>query len=157
MARPLLSGIHHVKIPVLDLKPTVDWYRRVFGFQVTTEFAEADGSVLGVAGTVPGLGSALLTFRENVMACNGCKGFDPISFGLDDLAAVQMWAAWLDELKISHSPIIEASDGWLLVFDDPNGLALHLYTWASHGKDHSALPGYGHPVSRPGEAASSER
>jgi hypothetical protein len=37
------------------------------------------------------------------------------------------WAGYLDELSVPHSPIIEASIGWLLVFNDPDGLELHLH------------------------------
>ena len=48
--------------------------------------------------------------------------------------------------------MIEASVGWLLVFDDPDGLQLHLYSWAAHGVDHSDKPGYGRPAHAPAEA-----
>ena len=146
MTSPILSGIHHVKIPVSDLARSVQWYGQVFGFAVTTEFPEADGTVLGVAGTVPGLGDTQLTLRVNRDAAQGCVGFDPVSFAVDDLADVQAWAAHLDTLGVAHSPVIEATVGWLLVFDDPDGISLHLYSWAGHGVDHSDRPGYGRAV-----------
>ena len=34
----------------------------------------------------------------------------------------------------------------LLVFDDPDGISLHPYSWAGHGVDHSDRPGYGRAV-----------
>jgi hypothetical protein len=52
----------------------------------------------------------------------------------------------LDGLGIAHSPLIEASIGWLLVFNDPDGLEIHLYSWAAHGEDFSDRPGHGRPV-----------
>src|SRR5712672_3381345 len=119
MISPVLSGIHHVKIPVTDLNRSIDWYGRVFGFAVTTKFPEADGVVLGVAGTVPGLGETQLTLRANPEAAHGCAGFDPVSFAVDGHADIEAWGAHLDGLGIAHSPVIEASVGWLLVFDDP--------------------------------------
>jgi catechol 2,3-dioxygenase-like lactoylglutathione lyase family enzyme len=146
MTSPILAGVHHVKIPVTDLARSVDWYARVFGFSAEMEFPDADGVVRGVAGTAPGLGDVQLTFRENAKAAEGCQGFDPVSFGVADLAAVEAWAAHLDALGIPHSPAIEASVGWLLVFDDPDGLQLHLYSWAAHGLDHSDRPGYGRAI-----------
>jgi catechol 2,3-dioxygenase-like lactoylglutathione lyase family enzyme len=146
MTGPILSGIHHVKIPVTDLDRSVEWYRQVFGFAVTMEFPEADGAVRGVAGTVPGLGDAQLTLRVNPEAAKGCAGFDPVSFGVKDQADVRAWAAHLDTLGVAHSPVIEASVGWLLVFDDPDGITLHLYSWAGHGLDHSDRLGYGRPT-----------
>lgn len=149
--RPHLAGVHHVKIPVTDLARSVAWYASVFGFQTTMTFADAeDGVVRGVAGTAPGLGDTLLTLRVNAKAAEGCKGFDPVSFAVDDLPDIQAWAAYLDRLDIPHSPVIEASVGWLLVFDDPDGLHLHLYSWAGHGIDHFDKPGYGRPVAAGG-------
>lgn len=149
MTRPRLSGIHHVKIPVTDLTRSIDWYTAVFGFEVTMEFADAeDGVVRGVAGTLPGLGETQLTLRVNPQAAEGCRGFDPVSFAVDDRAHVESWAAHLDGLGIGHSPVIDASIGWLLVFDDPDGLQLHLYSWAAHGFDRSGRPGYGQWVSQ---------
>jgi catechol 2,3-dioxygenase-like lactoylglutathione lyase family enzyme len=146
MADPRLAGIHHVKIPVTNLSRSLAWYARVFGFRTTYEFPEADGVVRGVAGVMPGLGDTLVGFRENGDAAEGCKGFDPVSFGVADRADLVAWAAHLDALDVPHSPVIEASIGWLLVFNDPDGLELHLYSWARHGIDQSHRPGYGRPV-----------
>lgn len=146
MTRPSLAGIHHVKIPVTDLSASLDWYRRVFGFSATYEFPDGDGVVRGVVGTVPGLGDTMLGLRENSETARGCKGFDPIGFAVDGSEDVEAWMSYLDGLGIAHSPLIEASIGWLLVFNDPDGLEIHLYTWAAHGKDLSDRPGYGRPV-----------
>lgn len=145
MAGPLLAGIHHVKIPVTDLARSSEWYRLVFGFEVTFEFPDADGVVRGVAGTMPGLGECLVALRVNAVAAQGCRDFDPISYGVRDRAHVEEWAAHLDALGIEHSPVIDASVGWLLVFSDPDGLQIHLYSWAEHGRDQSSRAGYGRP------------
>ncbi|MFI6461603.1 VOC family protein [Streptomyces sp. NPDC050528] len=144
---PELAGIHHVKMPVTDLDRSRDWYGRVLGFKVTYEFQDEDGVVRGVAGEVPGLGDSMLCLRVNSQAAQGCQGFDPVSFAVRDRADVEAWAAHLDTLGVPHSPVIEASIGWLLVFNDPDGLDLHLYSWAAHGVDHEGVAGYGHPVS----------
>ena len=143
---PELAGIHHVKMPVTDLDRSRDWYGRVLGFKVTYEFQDADGVVRGVAGEVPGLGDSMLCLRVNFQAAQGCQGFDPVSFAVRDRADVEAWAAHLDTLGVPHSPVIEASIGWLLVFSDPDGLDLHLYSWAAHGVDHGEVAGYGRPV-----------
>ena len=143
---PELAGIHHVKMPVTDLDRSRDWYGRVLGFKVTYEFQDADGVVRGVAGEVPGLGDSMLCLRVNSQAAQGCQGFDPVSFAVRDKADVEAWAAHLDTLGIPHSPVIEASIGWLLVFNDPDGLDLHLYSWAAHGVDHGDVAGYGRSV-----------
>ncbi|MFG2779662.1 VOC family protein [Streptomyces prunicolor] len=144
---PELAGIHHVKMPVTDLDRSRDWYGRVLGFKVTHEFPDADGVVRGVAGEVPGLGDSMLCLRVNPQAAQGCRGFDPVSFAVPDRADIEAWAARLDTLGVPHSPVIEASIGWLLVFSDPDGLDLHLYSWAAHGVEHEGVAGYGRPVS----------
>lgn len=143
---PHLAGIHHVKIPVTDLVRSRAWYERVLGLTVTIEFPDEDGVVRGVGGTVPGLGDTMLALRQNPVAAAGCRNFDPVSFGVDDRASVEAWAAHLDTQGVGHSPVIDASIGWLLVFDDPDGLQLHLYSWAAHGVDQSGRPGYGRAV-----------
>jgi hypothetical protein len=68
-------------------------------------------------------------------------------------ADIVAWAAHLDARDVPHSPVIEASIGWLLVFTDPDSLELHLYSWARHIIDQSHRPGYGRPV---GEAIQRE-
>ena len=143
---PLPAGIHHVKIPVTDLARSVAFYSAVLGFTAELEFPDSDGVVRGVAGHVPGLGDTMLALRVNPDAARGCAGFDPVSFAATDQAAVERWAAHLDGLGIAHSPVIEATIGWLLIFDDPDGLQLHVYSWAAHGKDHSGEPRYGRRV-----------
>jgi len=144
-----LAGVHHVKIPVTDLARSLDWYRQVFGLRPTMAFPEADGVVRGFVGEVPGLTPVALAFRVNPEAAAGNRGFDPVSFGVGTREDLETWVLHLDDLGIKHSPVIEASIGWLLVFDDPDGLTLHLYTWAEHGIDQSHRPGYGTPITDP--------
>jgi catechol 2,3-dioxygenase-like lactoylglutathione lyase family enzyme len=44
----VLSGFHHVKLPVSDVARSRDWYQRVLGFEVVIEFVE-DDVLMGVA------------------------------------------------------------------------------------------------------------
>lgn len=149
MAIRELAGVHHVKIPVTDLGRSLDWYRRVFGLRPTMAFPDADGVVRGFAGEIPGLGPAIVAFRVNPAAAEGCRGFDPVSFAVDGQDDLERWVEHLDGVGVKHSPIVEASVGWLLVFDDPDGITLHLYTWAEHGIDVSDRSGYGRPIIDP--------
>jgi catechol 2,3-dioxygenase-like lactoylglutathione lyase family enzyme len=146
MERPELAGVHHVKVPVTDLARSRRWYEEVFGFQAEVEFPDDDGVVRGIAGTVPGLEPSMLAMRENPTAATGCAGFDPFSFAVHGREDIEAWIDHLDQLSVEHSTLIEASIGWLLVFHDPDGMEIHLYTWAEHGRDHSDRPGYGRQV-----------
>ncbi len=41
----VLSGFHHVKMPVADVARSRDWYQRVLGFEQELEFVE-DGVLI---------------------------------------------------------------------------------------------------------------
>ena len=142
-----ITGVHHLKFPVSDLARSRAWYERVLGFRPELEFPDEDGVVRGLAGTVPGLGDVGLALRENPEAARGIAGFDPVSFGIADREQAQAWADRLDELGVEHSPVIDASVGWIVVFHDPDGTEIHLYSFAAHGVDHSARAGHARPVS----------
>ncbi|MFC5952127.1 VOC family protein [Pseudonocardia lutea] len=138
---PELTGVRVVKLPVADLPKSVDWYRRVYGFAPTYEFPDEEGVVRGVAGDLPGCGYTGLALRENPEA-RGIAGLE-VMFGVRDRAALEGWVAHLDEQGAEHSPIIEATLGWLVVVYDPDGHEHHLYTDERHGIDQSGRAGYG--------------
>ncbi|MGQ0573734.1 MAG: VOC family protein [Pseudonocardia sp.] len=141
----VLAGIHHVKIPVTDLARSREWYEQVFGFTVEIEFPDAeDGVVRGVAGTVPGLGRTTLALRENPAVARGITGYDPVGFGIEDRAAADAWAVRLDRLGVAHSPVIEASIGWIVSFHDPDGTEIRLYSWARLPDEHVGEDGFAH-------------
>ncbi|MFC5728085.1 MULTISPECIES: VOC family protein [Nocardioides] len=146
-----LQGIYAVKLPVRDLVESRDWYERVFGFTVELEFPDADGVVRGITGHLVGVPGTWLGLRESPTHAAGVAGFNLVNFAVADRPALEEWATRLDELGIRHSRVIEASIGWIVVLDDPNGIELHLYTQTRHGIDQSARPGYGRPVPAPPE------
>jgi catechol 2,3-dioxygenase-like lactoylglutathione lyase family enzyme len=152
MADAALVGIHHVKFPVTDLARSRAWYEKVFGLTPSMEFPDDDGVVKGVGYEPIGPG-VTISLRENPQAARGIAGFDPVSFAIADRAAADAWVARLDELGVAHSPVIVASIGWLVVFHDPDGTELHLYSMAEHGIDQSGRPGYGRRVGPVTEAA----
>lgn len=46
----MISGIHHVKLPVSDVARSRAWYERVLGFDSVIEFVEHGGLVQGHPG-----------------------------------------------------------------------------------------------------------
>lgn len=146
--QPTLAGIHHVKFPVVDLEVSRGWYERVFGLTVEMEFRDdADGPVMGIV-FVP-VNGVRICLRQNPGAAAGIAGFDPVSLAVVDRDDLDVWAAHLDGLGIEHSPVIDATIGWMIVFHDPDGTEHHLYTLASHGIDHGDQAGYGQAVRPP--------
>lgn len=44
-----ILGVHHVKVPVVNLARSREWYERLFGVEALIEFPDEDGVVRGVA------------------------------------------------------------------------------------------------------------
>jgi catechol 2,3-dioxygenase-like lactoylglutathione lyase family enzyme len=145
MTEATLVGIHHVKFPVTDLARSRAWYEELFGLTPEIEFPDDDGVVRGVAYEPTDAGVAI-ALRENRAVARGIAGFDPVSFAIADRAAAEGWIARLDELGIEHSPVIDATVGWLVVFHDPDGTELHLYSVERHGLDQTGRPHRGRVV-----------
>jgi predicted enzyme related to lactoylglutathione lyase len=136
-----LDGIFAVKLPVKDLAVSREWYEKVFELTTQFEFPDEDGVVRGVAYDAAGLGNSGLALRERPDIA-GLSGFDPVLFGIKDKAAVDAWAEHLTTLGIEHQLVL-ATIGWLVIFHDPDGLEIHLYSRESHGEDLAGTPGRG--------------
>jgi catechol 2,3-dioxygenase-like lactoylglutathione lyase family enzyme len=128
-----ILGIHHIKIPVTDLVRSRSWYERVFDLEPLMEFPDDDGVVRGVS--YRSQGGFAFALRENPEAARGIAGFDPFAIMLRGQADAEQWAARLDELGVTHSPVTEIPIGWLLAFEDPDGMQLRFYTLDERGAD----------------------
>ena len=127
-------GIHHIKIPVSNLATSRQWYERVFELEPLTEFRDdEDGVVRGVV--YRSMGDLALSLRENPSAARGVAGFDPFALMLRGRADIEYWANRLDELGVPHAAVIEAPIGYIMSFDDPDGLELRFYTLNAEGAD----------------------
>jgi catechol 2,3-dioxygenase-like lactoylglutathione lyase family enzyme len=140
---PSLQGIFAVKLPVADLDRSTEWYRRVFGLEVEIEFPDDDGTIGGIAGHLAGVGDTYLALRRDPGRAQALDGANLVNFAVADRAAVESWIDRLDELEVPHSPLIDATVGWMTVLHDPDGLELHLYSRERHDIDHTDAPGYG--------------
>lgn len=142
---PKLTGIHHVKFPVTDLARSRRWYEQVFGLQPPQlEFRdEEDGPVMGVAymqGPTP------IALRHDPAVAQGIHGFDPVSFAIAGQTEAEQWVEHLEALGIRNSGVVEATLGWIVVFHDPDGTEIHLYSDQPHGHEIVGRPGFGTPT-----------
>jgi catechol 2,3-dioxygenase-like lactoylglutathione lyase family enzyme len=129
----VITGIHHLKIPVSDLARSRAWYEWVLDFDVQREFPDGDGVVRGVAGAIGGVAVAL---RENPEVAKGVSGFDPICFAIPDKSAAIAWAARFEELGADFTGPGEGTIGWVVQVRDPDGIEIRLYsTGAEKGLD----------------------
>jgi catechol-2,3-dioxygenase len=124
---PMLAGLRNVKVAVTDVSVALVWYGRVRGFRVTMEFPDAEGIVSGVHGELPGIGE-VLALREDREAARGLGVFAVANFVVADRSALEAWVGHLDELGVPHNPIVDAPRLSLLVFANPDGQEIHLYT-----------------------------
>ncbi len=136
MNRPFLHGIHHLKFPVSDIGRSLAFYERALGARRVAEWdhMHQDGSRYAIILEVPGLGT-YLELRLDPKAAGRHCGFDPVTLAVRDRRELQAWAAQLDGAGIEHSPVLITIQAWLIVFIDPDGLRLRLYTLETHGPE----------------------
>ena len=144
MAR--ITGIKLIKLPVSNLRASARWYHQVFGATPILEFADAeDGVVRGLAFDLPGMKDGL-ALREAPDHVAGVSGFNLAVWSVPAEADIDEWMTRLDELGVEHSPKIAATVGWMLIFNDPDGIEHHLYTTEPHGIDRADEPRAGRPA-----------
>lgn len=129
MTGPSIAGVHHIKLPVTDLRRSQHWYESVLGLRIQSEFHDADGSVGGVAGTITdvhGTTVIAVALRHNPEAATGISGFDPLALSLPDHAALQTWAEHVIALGLPAPAT--SPDGTVLFLHDPDGLEIRLFS-----------------------------
>jgi catechol 2,3-dioxygenase-like lactoylglutathione lyase family enzyme len=126
---PKICGIHHLKFPVRDLDAGQSFYERAFGARRIGAFDHRtiDGAIYAIILEIEHLGT-YLELRLNLDAAKAQERFDPVTFAVRMRADLEAWCTHLDAAGIAHSPILTGVAGYLLVFDDPDGLRLRLYT-----------------------------
>lgn len=127
MTLPALTGVHHVKFPVSDIDRSVGWYETVLGAVLLPHLGhrDTDGKLFAAVLALPGT-STFLQLR--LATDNPVRGFDPITFAVQDSSALADWAKSLDGLGVTRSEIATAVIGDALDFTDPDGTRLRLYT-----------------------------
>ena len=133
---PALHGVHHLKFPVTDLDRSRAFYERALGGRRVAEWdhVHKDGTRYAMILEVPGLGTKL-ELRLDPAQAGAQRGFDPVTIAVQDRAALTAWIGYLDGVGIEHSPVLSAIQAWLVVFVDPDGRRLRLYTLETHGPE----------------------
>lgn len=131
---PTFTGVHHIKFPVSDLDASTAWFERTLLATRISRFdhVDADGRLFAVILTLPGV-AVPTELRLAPDAAKATAGYDPITFGVADEAALDRWITHLDALGVAHSPKIAGFIGRLIEFRTPDGLAIRVYTDPPNG------------------------
>lgn len=136
MTPPSLSGIHHLKLPVRDIAAALTWFQRALGARHIERFDHHDetGARYAVIIMLPGV-DVPVELRLAPVAAEAIAGYDPVTFGVTDRAALDRWIEHFDAVGVAHTPVISGFIGDLIDFTTPDGLALRLYTDPEGGFD----------------------
>ncbi|WP_107771813.1 VOC family protein [Nocardioides sediminis] len=128
---PVLAGVHHLKLPVSDLRRSQHWYESRLGYCLTEEF-HGDGRLAGIGMEHPDGGPAIAFVLDPARA-EAAAGFDYFAIGVPDKESIKTLAARLDELGESHAGVHVATLGWILpLLHDPDGHEVRFYTHQHH-------------------------
>lgn len=128
---PTFTGIAHVELSVTDLDRSVDWYCRLLGARDVWRGANEKGGYKACAILEP-VTRTVLAFTEHTTVkripfSHLVPGLDHLSFRVADRAAIDAWAAWMDELGVAHDSADESGPAVTLNLRDPDGIALEFY------------------------------
>jgi catechol 2,3-dioxygenase-like lactoylglutathione lyase family enzyme len=123
----MLSGFHHVKLPVADLDRSRHWYTSVLGLRVEIEFVE-EGVVRGLA-LSDDTGSVRLALRHDAARAAALAGFDAVALAVPTREAVEVWRRRLEDLGQPHGGVVTGHRGGsvLVGLHDPDGIEIRLY------------------------------
>jgi catechol 2,3-dioxygenase-like lactoylglutathione lyase family enzyme len=123
----VISGIHHTKLPVSDVRRSRAWYERVLGFEPVMEFVE-DGELMGVALRREGC-PAQIALRQDPARAHALSGFDAVALLVPTRDDVRHWEAALDRIGESHGGLVTGHKGGtvLVGLHDPDGIEIRLY------------------------------
>ena len=122
----MITGIHHIKLPVTDVARSRTWYEQVLGFETAIEFVE-DGVVAGVALRRDGC-QPQIALRHDPDRARALTGFDAVALLVPSRDEVQRWSTVLTDLGEPHDVVRGHEGGAVLTgLHDPDGIELRLY------------------------------
>ena len=120
----------HVALTVRDLRVSVPWYQALFG----SEPALDEDTDPDFHHTVYMVGNGMLfglhqhaTPAPDEMFSEYRVGLDHVAFGCANRGELEKWAQKLDQLRVPHGDIKDASYGSGLSFRDPDGIPLEFF------------------------------
>lgn len=155
---PAVLNIRQVKIPVTDLRRSVEWYTSLLGLKLHREFVE-DGELAGAVLLHPAGFAISVRLRTLVPGAPSFAGFDLFSLGVASRDDLELLLPRARELGAAHGEIVDrGNDGLHLDIADPDGTLVRFLTPAAVDGagfvgvsfDHSGVPTfYANPRLKP--------
>jgi catechol 2,3-dioxygenase-like lactoylglutathione lyase family enzyme len=120
---PVLTGIHHVTVPVSDVERAADWFAAVFAFDPCVTFEEEDG-VTGIL--LEHASGAAVLLRADPPRAVSHSAYPSLTFAVADLAELRRWDTHLTSLGVTHTEVTAAHLGWEIRLRGPEMLQLRL-------------------------------
>nr|WP_216853207.1 VOC family protein [Phytoactinopolyspora halotolerans] len=137
----------HVALNVTDLRRSIDFYSRLFDFEVIAQEPDGDRAFALLASG----GALQITLWQQSSGTfpAGLPGLHHLSFEVADIEAVRRAEATLKELGVEFAydgvvPHGEGASSGGVFFFDPDGMRLEIY--APSGADGSSAPTQGAPT-----------
>ena len=125
---PEIEGVNHLALTVSDIDASVDWYVKVLDAQVLMQ--QNEETFDRVALLVPPVVIGMTKHKDALPSDRFSEtrvGLDHVSFGVPDRAALDAWAAKLDQLGVEHGPIRDVEYGSTLVARDPDNIQIEWF------------------------------
>ena len=123
VTEPVLTGIHHVTLPVCDVERAADWFATVLGFDPCVTFEEEDG-VTGIL--LEHASGAAVLLRADPPRAASRSAYPSLTFAVADLADLLRWDKHLASLGVTHTEVTRAHLGWEIRLWGPEKLQLRL-------------------------------
>ncbi|HXW33567.1 MAG TPA: VOC family protein [Acidimicrobiales bacterium] len=120
----MISGLHHIRIPVRDAWSSRDWYMSVLGFAPLMD-VEEERALVGVVlkhpvGLVVGL-------HQDPVRAEAMHGFALLGLTVKSKEHLELLAAQLDHSDVHHGPIEEGHLGHYFDLPDPDGIVTRFH------------------------------
>jgi catechol-2,3-dioxygenase len=133
---PELTGPSHIDLTVTDVDRSARWWEEVMGF---SPMSSSDHGTFRTRSVIHGSRFTVTVVSHDATRSERFDetrvGLDHLAFDVADRAALDAWVAHFDALGVPHSGVVEAHFGDTVVFRDPDGFQLELFTFNPRGED----------------------